>query len=158
MTFLHSFLLQMDLGQKNSSIPPDLSAANATMIDDDDANDKHLQASAPSRSSIKSFLTKKFQPLGAAGSMDVTTTTTTNDTKPKKPRTSFRQFSHFLKRSHSAHGDLASVRTAGLPLKPSEDPNAPLKSIREEEIFVTAPPRSSSAEDSLPASSASLSK
>ena len=146
----------MDLGQRNSSIPPDLSATNATMIDDDD--DKHLQASAPSRSSIKSFLQKKFQPSSATGSMDVTVVVPTNDTKAKKPRTSFRQFSHFLKRSHSAHGDLASVRTSAVPLKPSEDPIAPLKSIREEDIIITAPPRSSSAEDSLPGASASLSK
>lgn len=131
---------------------------------DDDVNDKQLSAPSASRSSIKSFISKKFQPLTVVGSMDVTTTatTTTNDVKPKKSRTSFRQFSQFLKRSHSAHGDLASGRTSQksniIPLKPSDDPNAPLKSIREEDFHSVQAPRSASAQDSIPNASTSLSK
>lgn len=147
-----------DILQKKSSIPHDLTS-NSIMMDEN-GNEKHFQTSASSRSSIKSFLSKKFQPGPAATATAAAAsaaTSMTNDVKQKKPRTSFRQISQFLKRSHSAHGDLASVQTSQksniIPLKPSDDPIVPLKSIREEDIIISPAARSVSASESVSSSS-----
>ena len=95
----------MDSNNKKSSVPNDVRFSNLQ----DDKNEQTRPTSGPSRSSIKSLITKKFQPL-------TTSTSITINNKPKKPRTSFRHFSQFLKRSHSAHTDLTT------PTNPSDQP------------------------------------
>lgn len=59
-----------------------------------------------SRTSLKSFFVKKFQP--SSNSSSNIEMLSNNQTKQKKRRTSFRQISQILKRSHSAHGDLTT--------------------------------------------------
>lgn len=67
------------------------------------------------RSSIKSLLTKKFNPLSSSTSAHVNDETadqsshTKSDVKQKKRRSSFRNFSQFLKRSHSTNTDLSMI-------------------------------------------------
>lgn len=67
------------------------------------------------RSSIKSLLTKKFYPSSSTTSpttinfQTTTASTTKIDIKQKKRRTSFRNFSQFLKRSHSTNTDLSTI-------------------------------------------------
>jgi hypothetical protein len=69
----------------------------------------------PQRSSIKSLITKKFYPLTTtttSNNNDETTTQPTKiETKQKRRRPSFRNFSQFLKRSHSTNTDLAIIAT-----------------------------------------------
>lgn len=67
-----------------------------------DVNNKTSKTNGQQRSSIKSLLTKKFQPLSSSASINITT-------KQKKPRNSFRNFSQFLKRSHSSHNELSTT-------------------------------------------------
>lgn len=67
-----------------------------------DMNNKTTKTNGHQRSSIKSMLTKKFQPLSSSASINITT-------KQKKPRNSFRHFSQFLKRSQSTNTDLSSI-------------------------------------------------
>ncbi|CAF4061577.1 unnamed protein product, partial [Rotaria magnacalcarata] len=65
-------------------------------------NDNTIKTHEKQRSSFKSLLTKKFQPLTVSSSVNITA-------KQKKPRNSFRQFSQFLKRSHSTNTDLSVI-------------------------------------------------
>ncbi|CAF4527300.1 unnamed protein product [Rotaria socialis] len=83
----------------------------SSLDDDDDNNnnnnntennDNTIKTHEKQRSSFKSLLTKKFQPLTVSSSVNITA-------KQKKPRNSFRQFSQFLKRSHSTNTDLSVI-------------------------------------------------
>ncbi|CAF3527658.1 unnamed protein product [Rotaria socialis] len=65
-------------------------------------NDNTIKTHEKQRSSFKSLLTKKFQPLTVSSSVNITA-------KQKKTRNSFRQFSQFLKRSHSTNTDLSVI-------------------------------------------------
>ena len=100
----------MEALKKKSSVSRDLTFDNIHDITLDDPVETSLRVPVQSRSSIKSFITKKFQPLAASAATDTNTATSTqNEVKQKKRRTSFRQFSQFLKRSHSAHTDLSTI-------------------------------------------------
>jgi hypothetical protein len=92
----------MDINNKKSTVPRDISFDNLNDIIHDGDNDKTRKTNGQQRSSIKSLLTKKFQPLTTSASINITT-------KQKKPRNSFRHFSQFLKRSHSTNTDLSTI-------------------------------------------------
>lgn len=95
----------------SSSVSRDLTFDNIHDITLDEPAETSLRVPSQSRSSIKSFITKKFQPSAASSASTDTNTagSTQNEVKQKKRRTSFRQFSQFLKRSHSAHTDLSTI-------------------------------------------------
>ncbi len=97
---------KMDNNNNNrkSSIPRDISFDNLPNTFHDEENHKTVKINGQQRSSIKSLLTKKFQPLTTSTSINITT-------KQKKPRTSFKHFSQFLKRSHSTNTDLSTIAT-----------------------------------------------
>jgi hypothetical protein len=95
----------MNINNKKSSISRDISFDNIKDTFNDGENNKTIKTNGQQqRSSIKSLLTKKFQPLTTSTSINITT-------KQKKPRNSFRHFSQFLKRSHSTNTDLSTIAT-----------------------------------------------
>jgi hypothetical protein len=63
------------------------------------------------RSSIKSLITRKFHPLttSTSNTNDATSQPIKSEIKQKKRRSSFRNFSQFLKRSHSTNTDLSTI-------------------------------------------------
>ena len=100
----------MEVLKKKSSTARDLTFDNIHDITLDELPETSLRVPSQSRSSIKSFITKKFHPSATSASMDTShVSVTPNEVKQKKRRTSFRQFSQFLKRSHSAHTDLSTI-------------------------------------------------
>ena len=118
----------MDSNHKKSSVPRDVSFDNLKDILHEDSNEQNrVSTNEQTRPSIKSLFTKKFPPLKSSTSINITS-------KPKKSRTSFRQFSQLLKRSHSAHSDLSSANPSSneIPNNPtlripnSNDPPRPL--------------------------------
>jgi hypothetical protein len=100
----------MKIFSKKSSIPRDISFDNINelSLDNNNNNNSNNITNGHKRSSIKSLIIKKFQPLTVSTSVNITT-------KQKKPRTSFRQF---LKRSHSTNTDL-SIATHQIPVTQS---------------------------------------
>ncbi|CAF1452419.1 unnamed protein product [Adineta steineri] len=101
--------------QKNSfyksSIQRDMSYDNIKGLTFDEPIKTKSEQNPSNRQSIKSLLTKKFYP-------STTTTNINNETinqpikieiKQKKRRTSFRNLSQFLKRSHSTSTDLSTI-------------------------------------------------
>jgi len=94
----------MDINNKKSSVTRDISFDNLKDVLSDNNTDKTIKTNGQPRSTIKSLLTKKFQPLTTSASINITT-------KQKKPRTSFRHFSQFLTRSHSTNTDLSTITT-----------------------------------------------
>ncbi|CAF2793866.1 unnamed protein product [Rotaria sp. Silwood2] len=96
---------KLNLSNKKSSNTRDINFNDINDLSLDSNNDTTIKTNEKHRSSIKSLLTKKFQPLTVSSSVNITA-------KPKKPRNSFRQFSHFLKRSHSTNTDLSTIAKA----------------------------------------------
>jgi hypothetical protein len=102
----------MDIFNKKSSITRDISFDNINDLPlDNNNNTTTNKTNGHKRSSIKSLLIKRFQPLAVSSSVNITT-------KQKKPRTSFR---HFLKRSHSTNTDLSVT-----PNQPNQFPTMPV--------------------------------
>jgi hypothetical protein len=109
----------MDFNNKKSSVARDISFDNLQDILQDDNQDKTRRSTnGQSRSSIKSLITRRFQPLTTSTSMNI-------PNKQKKPRTSFRHFPQFLKRSHSTNTDLSTTNNQlvhqNLPIKSSDE-------------------------------------
>jgi hypothetical protein len=95
-----------------SSIQRDMSYDNIKSLTVDEPIKSKLEQNPTQRSSIKSLLTKKFHPLTTTTITDETTTQPTKiEIKHKKRRSSFRNFSQFLKRSHSTNTDLSTIAT-----------------------------------------------
>jgi hypothetical protein len=97
-----------------SSIQRDMSYDNIKSLTFDEPikSKSEQNPPPPPRSSIKSLLTKKFHPSTTIPDEPNTTTQPTKlEIKQKKRRTSFRHFSQFLKRSHSANTDLSTIAT-----------------------------------------------
>jgi len=97
-----------------SSIQRDMSYDNIKSLTFDEPIKPKSEQNPPHRSSIKSLFTKKSHPLTTTtNNNNETTTTTTQPTKlelkQKKRRSSFRNFSQFLKRSHSTNTDLSTI-------------------------------------------------
>ncbi|CAF3523228.1 unnamed protein product [Rotaria sordida] len=93
---------KMNKANKKSSNIRDINFKHINDVPLDNNCDTTIKTNEKQRSSIKSLLTKKFQPLAVSSSINI-------NAKPKKPRNSFRQFSHFLKRSHSTNTDLSTI-------------------------------------------------
>ncbi|UJR35762.1 hypothetical protein I4U23_028510 [Adineta vaga] len=91
-----------------SSIQRDMSYDNIKSLTFDDTVKPKSEQDPPHRSSIKSILTKKFYP---STTNESTSQPAKTDIKPKKRRTSFRNLSQFLKRSHSTNTDLSTIAT-----------------------------------------------
>ena len=91
-----------------SSIQRDMSYDNIKSLTVDDTIKPKSEQNFSHRSSIKSLLSKTFHPLTTNNNNNQSTTTKI-DIKPKKRRTSFRNFSQFLKRSHSTNTDLSTI-------------------------------------------------
>ena len=95
-----------------SSIQRDMSYDNIKSLTLDEPIKTKSEQNPSHRPSIKSLLTKKFHPLTLANIPDEATTQPTKiETKQKKRRSSFRNFSQFLKRSHSTNTDLSIIAT-----------------------------------------------
>jgi hypothetical protein len=98
-----------------SSIQRDMSYDNIKSLTFDEPIKTKSEQNPSHRSSIKSLFTKKFHPLTTTtnNNNDETTTKTIQPTKlelkQKKRRSSFRNFSQFLKRSHSTNTDLSTI-------------------------------------------------
>ena len=136
----------MDVVKKKSQIQRDLTFNDLHEITLDNHEETHQPSPTQSRSSLKAFLPKRFQSVNVSSSID---SISQNEIKQKKRRPSFRQFSQILKRSHSAHSDLAAVggstrHDSSLPMtsiqiesNPSAESNAfLLKPICEEENLI----------------------
>lgn len=125
----------MDSNVKKSSIPRDTSFDNLKDILSDDPNEQtRISTNGQTRSSIKSLFTKKFSPLKSSTSINITS-------KPKKSRTSFRHFSQLLKRSQSAHSDLASANSSSNEI-PTESTNPSVRIVSNSNEFNSNhPPR-----------------
>ncbi|CAF0824742.1 unnamed protein product [Rotaria sp. Silwood1] len=93
---------KMHVTNKKSSNKRDINFNDINDVSLDSNNNTTIKTNEKQRSSIKSLLTKKFQPLTVSSSVNITD-------KPKKPRNSFRHFPHFLKRSHSTNTDLSTI-------------------------------------------------
>jgi len=91
-----------------SSIQRDMSYDNIKSLTLDDTVKTKSEQIPSHRSSIKSYLTKTFHPLT---SPNISDQPTKSEIKPKKRRSSFRNFSQFLKRSHSTNTDLSIIAT-----------------------------------------------
>ena len=86
------------------SIQRDMSYDNIKSLTIDETIESKSEQNSSQQSSLKSLLSKKFH------SNNTTMTQPTKlDIKQKKRRTSFRQFSQFLKRSHSTNTDLSTI-------------------------------------------------
>jgi hypothetical protein len=146
----------MELNSKQSNVT---SLDNLDDILRDDNSDKTRRSTnGQPRSSIKSLIAKKFQPLTTSTSMNI-------PNKQKKPRNSFRHFSQFLKRSHSTNTDLSTTNNElvqqTLPIKPLDefDMNLPARTnnselvpISEEDnpLLIKSKPISDNIDDSNP--------
>jgi hypothetical protein len=91
-----------------SSIQRDMSYDNIKSLTLDDTVKTKSEQTPSHRSSIKSLLTKTFHPLT---SPNISDQPTKSEIKQKKRRSSFRNFSQFLKRSHSTNTDLSIIAT-----------------------------------------------
>ena len=102
-------------GFYKSSIQRDMSYDNIKSLTFDDTPKSKAEQNGSQRSSIKSLLAKTFHPSSSSSTTATNTTAAIDpaksDTKQKKRRTSFRNFSHFLKRSHSTNTDLSTIAT-----------------------------------------------
>jgi hypothetical protein len=94
-----------------SSIQRDMSYDNIKGLTFDEPIKSKSEQNPSHRSSIKSLLMKKFHPISTTTNDPTTTPPTKLEIKQKKRRTSFRNFSQFLKRSHSTNTDLSTIAT-----------------------------------------------
>lgn len=99
-----------------SSIQRDMSYDNIKSLTFDEPIKSKSEQNSSHRSSIKSLLTKKLNSLSSSTSVNINDESVNqsnnnhkSDVKHKKRRSSFRNFSQFLKRSHSTNTDLSTI-------------------------------------------------
>lgn len=115
-----------------SSIQRDMSYDNIKSLTFDEPMKPKSDHASSQRSSIKSLITKKFQSSTSSNHNNHENATTTSssttqinktENKQKKRRTSFRQFSQFLKRSHSTNTDLSTIASNSTSIRPDNQQN-----------------------------------
>lgn len=91
-----------------------MSYDNIKSLTTDEPLKNKSDSNGTSRSSIKSLLSRTFHTHSSNSTSNENQSNDPNKSefKPKKRRTSFRQFSQFLKRSHSTNTDLSTIATS----------------------------------------------
>jgi hypothetical protein len=128
----------MDVVQRQSPISQDHAFDRIDELALESSPSNVRQVSGPARSSIKSLISKKFHSTTGSTPMDTSTNTISqtlsqNEVKQKKRRTSFRQFSQFLKRSHSAHSNLSNVDTVRQRSQVTSNEHSPTVNVLDDE-------------------------
>ena len=115
-----------------SAIQRDMSYDNIKSLTFDEPIKPKSDQASSQRSSIKSLITKKFHSSTSSNNNNNHENATTNssttpmnktESKQKKRRTSFRQFSQFLKRSHSTNTDLSTIASNNTSIRPDNQQN-----------------------------------
>lgn len=111
-----------------SAIQRDMSYDNIKSLTFDEPIKSKPDQAPSQRSSIKSLITKKFHSSSSSNHENATINSNTTpmnktESKQKKRRTSFRQFSQFLKRSHSTNTDLSTIASNNTSIRPDNQQN-----------------------------------